>query len=215
MIAWPPSWPSWRAVAAGSLALTLSGFAGGLWTGLTWAGRKERKPQVLTVGAGKAQPGQDLSPHAAPRTVQVAATRPGVPPAPPVPVPRDLGEQVRTSTVDLPANPQPVTVDFATFARIESGRLLLRDVAWTTGPGSPVPLRVETIEREAPLPLPPAPKVPRWEAAVILAPFQGRVGYGAELSRAFGPFTVGGMILPQAGPDRSGYAGYIKAGLRW
>jgi hypothetical protein len=210
-----PSWASWRQAMAIAGCLLLTGWAGGLWCGLTWARRREPKAAVLTVGNGRASPSVDLSPKTAPRTVVTAALRPDVPPRPPVPVPTALGEQVRTSRVEIPATALPVVVELATFARMDGPRLRLQDVAWTSGPGAPVPLKVETVERDAPLPLPPAPRIPRWEADVILAPTQGRMGYGLGVSRAWGPITAGAMVIPQPGPGSTGYTGLLRFGFRW
>lgn len=215
MSAAAPSWPSWRPALAVSGLLLLTGWSGGLWCGIRWARRREPKAPVLVVGSTKAAPSVDLSPKHSPSTIVQAAIRPDVPPAPPVPVPKGLGEQVRTSRVELPATAAPVVVELATFARMDGPRLRLSDVVWTSGPGAPVPLKVETVEREAPLPFPAPPRVPRWEVDLVLAPQGGRMGYGLEASRALGPVVLGAAVIPQTGPSASGYTGFLKVGLRF
>lgn len=212
---WPPSWPSRRTLAGLAGGLLASGWGFGLWCGIHWARRREPKAPVLVIGQAKAAPAVDLSPKGSPSTIVQAAVRPDVPPAPPVPVPKGLGEQVRTSRVELPATAAPVTVELATFARMDGPRLRLSDVAWTTGPGAPVPLKVETVERDAPLPLPAPPRIPRWEVDLVLAPQGGRMAYGLEASRALGPVVLGAAVVPQAAPGTSGYTGYIKVGFRF
>ena len=81
-------------------------------------------------------------------------------------------------------------------------------VEWLDTPQGRAPLGpAQTVERITALPLPPAPRLPRWSLSLLAAPQDGKIVYGGMVSRSWGPLT--GTVGHVAGLTFTG------GGFRW
>lgn len=187
------SWP--RAALACAVCLAL-GILLGRWTA---------QAPVLEVGRALPRQEMDLSPARERRTVLAPRIVPGTPQAPPGPVPKALGQQVATTSTQVPPLPAGGLFQSATFARLEGRAVELRTVEWMETPEGRATLgEARTVAAPVRLLLPPPP---RWGAAVLVPVGVGRPRLGGLIQWTPGPVILGAGHV-------EGHS-FVMAGWRW
>lgn len=190
----------WKGLAL--FALMFGSFVGGRWS---IPREKEIAVSVRTLTPKSAM---DISPSREHRTVIVPKTSPGIPQAAPVPVPKDLGQHIQTTTIALPEMPKGAVLHDALYGSMEDGNLTVRNVEWADGPGGRIALGdSSTVTAGTVFHLQGPPTPPRWGAFGLVGMAGGRVIYGGEVETWRGPVGI------QLGAI--GGTAFAGVGVRW